>query len=140
MARAKSVPGNTDKPPTTREITTLLGESYAAFRALTERGSAVTREWKRYSSKSPWVLKVSQGERTLFYARPMVGTFEATVVLGGRATTAALGGRVSKKLHPAIRAARAYAEGRPVRVVVKSLADVEGVEQLLAVKLDPAGA
>lgn len=102
MARAKSVPGNADKPPTTREITTLLGESYATFRALTERGSAVTREWKRYSSKSPWVVKVSEGERTPFYERPMVGTCRA--------------------------------------VAVKGPAEVESVEQLLAVKLDPTGA
>ena len=137
MAKAKSVPSGVARPPTTRELNAQLGESYAAFKALTQRGSAVTCEWKRYSTTSPWVLKVSQGDRTLFYATPKVGSFEATVVLGERATEAALKGRVSKKLHASIRAARAYAEGRPVRVVVTDQADLAGVEQLVAIKLHP---
>ena len=137
MAKAKSVPLQVAGPPTTRELNALLGESYSAFKALTQRGSVVTREWKRYSKTSPWVLKVSQGDRTLFYATPKVGSFEATVVLGERATEAALKGRVSKKLHASIRAARAYAEGRPVRVVVRGQADLAGVEELVAIKLDP---
>ena len=134
---AKSVPLRVARPPTTRELNALLGDSYAAFQALTQRGSAVTREWRRYNKTSPWVLKVSQGERTLFYATPKVGSFEATVVLGKRAAEAALQGGVSRKLHASIRAAPAYAEGRPVRVVVKDQADLAGVEQLVAIKLNP---
>lgn len=140
MTRAKPVPSDVARPPTTRELNALLGESYAAFKALTQRGSAVTCEWKRYSKKAPWVLKVSQGDRTLFYATPKVGSFEATVVLGERATEAALNGRVSKKLHSSIRAARTYVEGRPVRVVVTDVSDLASVEQLVAVKLDPTSA
>jgi hypothetical protein len=92
-------------------------------------------EWKRYSKKSPWVLKVSQGDRTLLYATPMADAFEATVVLGERAAQAALAGRVSKTLHASIQAAKPYVEGRPVRVMVKGKADLAGVEQLVAVKL-----
>ncbi|HEY0305149.1 MAG TPA: DUF3788 family protein [Longimicrobiales bacterium] len=137
MAKAKSVPSHVARPPTTRGLNALLGESYGAFKALTQRGSAVTGEWRQYSTTSPWVLKVSQGDRTLFYATPKVGAFEVTVVLGQRATEAALTGRVSKKLHATIRAARAYAEGRPVRVLVTGQGDLAGVEQLVAVKLDP---
>jgi hypothetical protein len=137
VTKAKPVPLDVTRPPTTRELNALLGESYAAFKELTQRGSAVTREWKRYSKKSPWVLKVSQGDRTLFYATPKVGSFEATVVLGERATEAALNGRVSKKLHSSIRAAKTYVEGRLVRVVVTDQADLASVEQFVAVKLNP---
>ena len=140
MTKAKPVHLDVTRPPTTRELNALLGESYAAFKALTHRGSAVTCEWKRYSKTSPWVLKVSQGDRTLFYATPKVGSFEATVVLGERATEAALNGRVSKKLHSSIRAAKTYVEGRLVRVVVTDQADLASVEQLVAVKLNPSHA
>ena len=135
--RAKPAPSGVASPPTARDLEALLGESFAAFQALTQRGPTVTREWKRYSKTSPWVLKVSQGDRTLFYVTPQAGSFEATVVLGERATEAALNGRVSKELHASIRGARAYAEGRPVRVVVTDETDLAGVEQLVAVKLDP---
>lgn len=125
------------KPPTSRKLSALLGGSHAAFRTLTQRGAAVTGEWKRYSAASPWVLKVSQGKRTLFYVTPRAGEFEVTVLLGKRATDAALAGRVSKALHASIRDARAYAEGRPVRVTVEDEKNLAGVEQLIAVKLKP---
>jgi hypothetical protein len=127
-----------DKPPAAAELSALLGGAYEAFLTLTKRGSGATCEWKRYSKKSPWVLKVSQRDRTLFYVTPKARAFEATVVLGDRATEAALGGRVAKKLHASIRAARRYVEGRPVRVMVRKETDLSAVEELVAVKLNPA--
>jgi hypothetical protein len=139
VKKAKADPAGEDKPPSSRELARLLGKSHAAFLALTQRGSASTCEWKRYSKKSPWVVKVSQADRTLLYATPMADAFEATVVLGERAAQAALAGRVSKTLHASIRAARRYVEGRPVRVIVKGQADLAGVEELVAVKLNPTG-
>jgi hypothetical protein len=137
MKKPKPDPTLDSKPPDARHLVTLLGRSHAAFIALTQRGSGVTTEWRRYSKTAPWTLKVSRGERTLFYATPLPGAFEATVVLGERATEAALSGRVSKSLHASIRAARPYAEGRPVRITVRGKKDLADVEELLAVKLDP---
>jgi hypothetical protein len=125
-------------PPTSSELAKRLGKAYTAFEALTARHAEATSEWRRRGTL-PFVLKVSQGDRTLYYVQPARGSFDVTVVLGARATEAALSGRVRKGLHAAILGARAYAEGRPVRVTVKSEADVDGVEELLAVKLDPDG-
>lgn len=125
------------QPPSAAELAALLGGAYRAFVTLTQRGSDTTGEWKRYGKKSPWVLKVSQRDRTLFYVTPKAHAFEATVILGDRATEAALAGRVSKKLHASIRAARRYAEGRPVRVVIRKEAELSAVEELVAVKLNP---
>ena len=139
MKKAKPDPVLDGRPPSAREIATLLGRSHAAFVALTHCRAGVTCEWKRYSKNSPWVLKVSQGDRTLLYATPKANAFEATVVLGERAAQAALGGRVSKRLHASIRAAKPYVEGRPVRIMVKGQADLAGVEELVAVKLSPTG-
>ena len=137
MKKAKPDSAVGSKPPSAREVATLLGRSHAAFVTLTQRGSGVTCEWKRYTKASPWTLKVSQGDRTLLYATPKADAFEATVILGERATEAALGGRVSKRLHASIRAAKSYVEGRVVRVMVKGQADVAAVEELVAVKLKP---
>jgi hypothetical protein len=133
----KSPRPHTSRPPTPAALAKLLRGAKEAFQALAKRGTGTTSEWRRYGAKSPWVLKVSQGERTLLYLEPTPGAVCATVVLGKRATEAALGGAVSKGLHDTIRSARAYAEGRPVRVIVKRMADVKGVEELLAVKLNP---
>lgn len=137
MAKAKPSSTHDIGAPSDEELIDLLGRAHAAFRAIALDRAGVTSAWKRYSQKSPWVLKVSQGERTLFYVNPQANQFEVTVVLGQRATDAALAGRVRSELHAAIRSAKSYVEGRPVKVVVTRKADLVGVEELLAVKLNP---
>ena len=122
-------------PPSESEMAAVLGPAHPGFQALLARRAATTAEWRRYSNKSPWVLKVSQGKRTLFYARPDAGKLKVTVLLGGRAVEAALAGQVSKQLHAAIREAKPFPEGRPVSVWIKRAADLAKVEQLIAVKL-----
>lgn len=134
---AKKVTAAKDaKPPTASDVAALLGKSHAQFEALTGRPGAAC-EWRRYSKTAPWVMKVSAGDRTLFYITPKPGHCEVTVVLGERAVAAALAGRVAKKLHASIREAKSYVEGRPVRVLVRGRADVQAVEELVAVKLNP---
>jgi hypothetical protein len=112
----------------------MLGEAYPAFQGLVSRAGPGAAEWRRYTRNSPWVLKVSDGQRSLFYARPEGGHLRITVLLGERAVDAALAGGVSKRLYESIRNARAYPEGRPVTVVVKRPSDLKKVEQLIAVK------
>ncbi len=135
VKKAKAATGIEDNPPARSELRQLLG--HAAYGVLKSMYDGSTWEWKRYSKKAPWALKVSRDGRTLFYVKPSSGSFEVTVVLGPRATKAALAGQVSKSFHASIRAARPYAEGRPVRLVVWSEADLVFVEQLVAVKLAP---
>ena len=129
--------GQDSGAPSADELASILGKSYGAFQALAHDRAGATCEWKRYSKKGPWVVKVSEGERTLFYLTPKADQFEVTVVLGERATEAALAGRVRPELHAAIRSAKLYVEGRPVRVVVASKAELAGVAELVAVKLKP---
>ena len=135
--RATATPTSDANPPGDLQLGKLLGAAHAAFQVLAPGTAGTTREWKHYSKRSPWVLKVSRGTRTLYYLEPTAGAFKVTVVLGERATQAALAGRVSKTLHASIRDARAYPEGRPVRVIVRDTADLAGVNELLAVKLKP---
>lgn len=128
----------TDKPPSASELRKLLGDAYPAFQALVSRAERCAAEWRRYSNNSPWVLKVSDGKRSLFYAQPESGYVKVTVLLGGRAVEAALSGSVSRRLHTSIRAAKVYPEGRPVVVDVKRSSDLANVEELVAVKVAAA--
>lgn len=137
MARAQPSSALECGAPGDDELRDLLGASHAAFRALSHERADVTCEWKRYSKKGPWVMKVSEGERTLCYLVPRADQFGVTVVLGQRATDAALAGRVRPALHAAIRSAKAYAEGRSVKVLVTSTEDLAAIEELVAVKLRP---
>ena len=94
------------KPPAVSDVAALLGKSHAQFQVLTGRPGAV-REWRRYGKTAPWVVKVSEGDRTLFYITPKPEHFEVTVVLGERAVAAALAGRVGKSC------TRPYARRKP---------------------------
>jgi len=136
VPRAKVATAVAPPPPTQSEMAEVLGDAYPAFETLVGRAGPGAAEWRRYTKNSPWVLKVSQGKRSLFYARPDSGHLRVTVLLGGRAVDAALAGRVSKRLHDSIRKAKVYPEGRPVSVVVKRPSDLAKVEELIAVKLE----
>ena len=128
--------GDAPAPPSESEMAAVLGDAHSAFQALLSHGgSATVSEWRRSSKSSPWLLKVSQGKRTLFYARPDSGRLKVTVLLGQRAVEAALGGQVSKQLHPSIREAKVFPEGRPISVWISRPSDVGKVEELLSVKL-----
>jgi hypothetical protein len=140
VTKAKPESKNVGQAPSADEVAGLLGKSNGAFLALTHGRARATCEWKRYGKKSPWVMKVSEADRTLFYVTPQANQFEVTVVLGERAAQAALAGRVREELHAAIRSAKPYVEGRPVLVVVASKADLAGVAELVAVKLKPESA
>ncbi len=122
-------------PPSDSELKAVLGEAYSAFQALVDRAGPGAGEWRRYTKNSPWVLKVTQGKRSLFYARADSGHLLVTVLLGGRAVEAALAGQVSKRLHESIRKAKVYPEGRPVSVVIKRPSDLGKVEELIAAKV-----
>jgi hypothetical protein len=126
------------KPPSESEMRAALGEAYPAFRDMVARAGPGAAEWRKYTKSSPWVLKVSDGRRSLFYARPDEGHVRVTVLLGERAVEAALAGRVSKWLHEVIRGAKAYPEGRPVSVLLKRASDLASIEELLAVKRETA--
>jgi Protein of unknown function (DUF3788) len=124
------------RPPSESEMAAALGAAAPAFQSLVSRSGETVADWRRYTKQSPWVLKVSKGKRTLFYARPDAGIVKVTVLLGGRAVEAALAGQVSKRLHRSIRQAKVFPEGRPVSVWIKRPADVAKVEELIAVKLE----
>ena len=135
MVAAKAQIAVAAHPPSESEMRAVLGEAYSAFQDLVRRAGPGAAEWRRYTKNSPWVLKVTQGKRGLFYARPDSGHLKVTVLLGGRAVEAALAGQVSKRLHESIRNAKVYPEGRPVSVVIKRPSDLGQVEELIAAKV-----
>jgi hypothetical protein len=134
VARTKIATAVPARPPSESTLRAVLGEGYPAFQALVASAGPGAAEWRRYTKHSPWVLKVSERKRSLFYARPDAGHLNVTVLLGERAVEAALAGRVSKRLHESIRSAKRYPEGRPVTVIVRRPSDLKKVEELIAVK------
>jgi hypothetical protein len=123
-------------PPAEATLTGALGQSRSAFEHLRTLRPGVGAEWRRYSKAGAWTLKVSEGKRTLFYLTPGDGEFTVALILGERATAAALAAEDVAEVHKrALREARPYAEGRGIRVAVKGEHECAAIERLLEIKL-----
>jgi len=93
------------------------------------------RQWKSYSLKAGWSLRMKRGKRNIVYLSPSLDGFTASFVLGDRAVFAARAAGLPAAVVRIIDEARKYAEGTAVRIDVKTHADLEVVRKLAAIKL-----
>jgi hypothetical protein len=126
--------------PSDAELAGALGASMAVWEALVSglaaRHGVTTREWRSYSPKAGWALRVSRGRRTIVWLSPCDGRFHAGFILGDKALLAAkempLAARFRKALEEAVR----YPEGNGVRLTVAKAADLPGLEKLAIAKIE----
>lgn len=126
-------------PPTAESLGSVLGRASAAWADLvahlaTAHGP-VTQEWRFTSPKNGWTLKVAGPKRTLLYLIPCRGHFLAGIVLGEKAVAAARASNLPAAVIAAIEAARPYAEGRGIRLEVRTLKDVQPFKDMLRMKM-----
>ena len=126
--------------PSDGDLETALGASKQAWDRLIadladEHGVAV-REWRSYSTKTGWSLRLKRGKRTIVWLAPLAGSFQVVFILGERAVAAAreagLPARVLRRLDEAPR----YPEGTGLRLQIKAARDIPLVKKLAAVKLE----
>jgi hypothetical protein len=96
---------------------------------------AVNEEWKFYGASSGWTLKTLLKKRNLFFLVPLKGYFRVAFVFGDKAVGAVEKSDLPKDLIETLRNARKYAEGRGIRVEVRSLKDAESVMRLIDIKI-----
>jgi hypothetical protein len=127
------------KPPTEAELSAELGASKALWDHLVNDLAAehkLAQEWNSYSKKAGWSLRMKRGDRNIVYLSPSRGCFRASFALGDKAVKAALASALPPSVIKIIKQAKRYAEGTAVRIEVTSVADVETVEKLAAIKLE----
>jgi hypothetical protein len=124
----------TGAPPSEKRLRERLSPAHVAWTKLLDSRPSLVREWKLYSRKAGFTLRLKDGERTLLYLQPQDGDFRAVVILGEKAVKAALGGRLPSRLRDAIEGARPYVEGRSVSLTVRTPADLRDVRTLLSSK------
>jgi hypothetical protein len=127
-----------DAPPSETRVRRLLGQAVVAWDALLDPARRRTREWKRYSPKDPWSLRVYEGQRTVLWLVPEAGLLRVAVILGEKAVAAGLEGSLSQKLKAELREAARYPEGRLVRIRMRTAARVRDVERLVDLKVGRA--
>lgn len=128
------------KKPTEAEVTAALGATRPLWDQLLAdlaRDNGVdVLEWKSYSPKAGWALRVMRKKRTIVWLGPCPGGFQVTFILGDRALMAARQAKLSKRTLKAIAEAPRYPEGTGVRLLVKGPRDMPDIKKLAVVKVE----
>ena len=136
---ARSVFDDKTKPPDDKSLGRALKDTRSVWEEIITHLDAeygeIRKEWKHYSQKSGWVVKVIQKKRTLFYLIPHDGYFDLAFVFGDKAVAAAEQSTLPKKMLAELRDARRYVEGRGLSVPVKSSRALKSIKTLVAIKL-----
>jgi hypothetical protein len=103
---------------------------------LASRHEVATQEWRCYSPKAGWALRLLRGKRTIVWLAPCNGCFRVAFILGDKALGAAkllqLSARVRKALDEAVR----YPEGNGIRLIVAKPEDLPALEKLAVAKIE----
>jgi hypothetical protein len=128
------------RPPQDAELEATLKRSWVAWNQLREliaaRFPALSEEWGFTSKSTGWGLRLKQKQRTILYMTPREGHFLASFALGENAVKAAHASDLPESVLAVIDAAKKYAEGRGVRLEVRSAKDVQSVEKLAICKME----
>ena len=131
--------GRTQKP-TDADLSQALGSAKPAWDefidALANQCDAAKQEWKCYSSKVGWSLRILQGKRTIVWMAPCEGCFRAAFVLGDKAVAASRESGLPARLMRLIAKAPKYPEGTGVRIHVKSVKEIPALLKLARVKME----
>ena len=119
--------------PTANDLRRVLGTRAAYWRELAEH-VAVVEEWKYYGKTYGWTLKLLAGKRNLCFLTARDGWFVAGFVFGDKAVQAVAASVLPRELVDELLAAKKYAEGRGIRVPVKSRRALASAKLLLGIK------
>lgn len=112
------------------------GDYWKAFRDhVQEAHGPLKPEWKYYGAKYGWGMKMFKGGRNLFFLGVQEGTFFIGFLFGDKAVEAVKESDLPQEIVRELVNARKYAEGRGIRIEVKSKKSVEIVETLVDIKV-----
>jgi len=125
--------------PNDQALVRALGKTYPLWAEI-EKHIATTlgesiEEWKYYGMKSGWTVKTLYKKRNLFFFTACKGYFRIAFVFGDRAVAEIVTSDLPKAMIEEITNAKKYAEGRGIRIDVKTRRDVESVKKLIAFKV-----
>jgi hypothetical protein len=128
-------------PPEPGELEAVLGKSAELWQQLIAHVGAayppMTELWSFTAAKYGWSLRLRRKERVLLYLTPQTDQFLLGVVLGEKAAKAAHDAGAPEAVLALIDSAPRYAEGRGIRMPIKTRADLEVAQALTALKVGP---
>lgn len=127
------------KQPKEKELSAELGAAKSVWdellSALSHEHGITDKEWNSYSPKAGWSLRLTYKRRNIVYLSPGHGQFMASFALGDKAMGVARQTDFPRSIVQIIRNAKRYAEGTAIRIEVRTVADIDILKKLTAIKL-----
>jgi hypothetical protein len=125
--------------PEPAELAAKLGRSARYWDALIadfeQTYAPLARDWSFSGAKYGWSLRLKQKKRAVVYLAPGEGQFLASFALGEKAVAALQGADLPAKVVEIVDTVPRYAEGRGVRIPVRTKADLQAVKTIAAAKM-----
>ena len=131
----------TDKTitPTDTELQEALGHTYSIWQDIEQYtlglNTGFTTEWKHSGEKFGWGYRINDKKRVIIYLLPRQGFFKVALVFGQKATDTILQSEVNQQIKEELANAKAYAEGRGIRIEVNNRSLLEDIKQLIQIKI-----
>ena len=126
--------------PDEESLKSILGGAAEAWftliKVLSTKYQPISEEWAFTGEKYGWSLRLIYKKRRIVYLIPQAGQFLASIVLGDKAVEAANKSLLPPAILAELNQARKYAEGRGIRLEVKTTEDLNTVELLAAIKVE----
>lgn len=135
----KSIFLDKTREPSTEDLQRELAGTFALWLELAEyvvaNSPKARGSWHYSGEKFGWSYRISDNKRTLLYLLPRKAFFKAALVFGQKAAAEVLEARISGQIKNELNAAKAYAEGRGIRIPVTDASQLDDIRTLIAIKL-----
>ena len=125
--------------PSDTDLKSALGKNYSFWCLISEyvysQYSNSVSEWKYPGAKYGWSFRIKDKKRVIVYLLPRKGFFKAAFMFGQKASDEIIKSNVSNEIKEELRNARVYAEGRGIRIDVKSKVAIKDIKLLINIKL-----
>jgi hypothetical protein len=102
--------------------------------ALNAEGIIDTREWKSYSRKAGWALRLARGKRTIVWLAPCNRQIRIAFILGDKALVAARQSGLPARVLALFDDAPRYPEGTGIRIHIRAARDLPSIRTLARIK------
>ena len=110
-----------------------LGMAYSAYREILRLTDGFSQEWKYYSKKYGWQLKVGKKGKALFYLTPGEKCLRLGFAVRETEKDALLNSKLPAKVKEELKSAKRYPEGYPLRLAIGGDSDKKAA--LLVIQL-----
>lgn len=125
--------------PSTQMLSDVIDEAEEYFEAIktfiSHNYGNLTTVWKFYGIKAGWILKLLSKKRNVLFIVPGKKFFEVVFTLGDRAVEEALVAQLPDGIKKNLKETPKYAEGRSIRMEVRSRNDLENIIKLIGIKM-----